>query len=298
MRDVLGTAQYWEKWVTYKEARVIEMREILAAGPMHAASAQYAYRISTNYIELMLLKYSRGDDVASIYALLPSVVDAWEHAERIGERWWSAEIQNIRHSWPLNLDFYLRSFWLVGFALAGSADDRLWLRLLRLIGNEGNDALLDSVIASRQEGRKIGTSLCFPKAYGKLLDVTKAPSDMRGEGLSAYLADWYPSLKGAGNKSVPAPHRTPYWHGLGDENFEGGAYFGRWCVEAVAVVAAFSINDSACLDNRYYPADLIRDGRAPTRQSIANAVDAVIEVPQSPKGFLARLAARIRRKGH
>ncbi|SKC08635.1 PoNe immunity protein domain-containing protein [Luteibacter sp. 22Crub2.1] len=295
MRDTLGSDGYWEKWVSYKEARVIEMREILAAGPMDAAAAQYAYRIATTYIELMLLKYSRGDDVASICALLPSVVDAWEHAERIGERWWSAEIQNIRHSWALNLDFYQRSFWLVGFALAGSADDQLWLRLLRLIGNEGEDALLDSVIASRQAGRKIGASLCFPKAYGKLLDVIRASSDMRGEGLRAYLADWYSSLDGAGNKSVPIPNRTPYWHGLGDENFEGGAYFGRWCVEAVAVVVAFSINDSACLDSRYYPADLIRDGRAPIRQSIANAVDAVIEVPQSPKGFLARIAARIRR---
>lgn len=298
MRDVLGSEVYWNKWVKYHERRVETMRDTIAAGPIKKQSAQYVYSISSHYIEIMLCRYSRGDDVSQIFPYLKDVIEFWERSEEIGSAFWSSEVKDIRHSWELNLDFYQRSFWLVGFALAGSADDQLWLRLLRLIGNEGNDALLDSVIASRQEGRKIGTSLCFPKAYGKLLDVTKAPSDMRGESLSAYLADWYPSLKGAGNKSVPAPHRTPYWHGLGDENFEGGAYFGRWCIEAVAVVAAFSINDSACLDSRYYPADLIRDGRAPTRQSIANAVDAVIEAPQSPKGFLARLAARIRRKGH
>lgn len=295
MRDLLGTDEYWKKWVAYKEARVVEMKEILASGPMDAAGAQYAYRIVSTYIELMLLKYSRGDSVSGIYALFPSVLSAWEHAEDLGKKWWSGDIQTIRHSWVLNLDFYQRSFWLVGFALAGSVDDELWDRLLKLIGNEGEDALLDSVIASRQVGRKIGHSLCFPKAYGKLMDVISMPSTARPEGLKAFLANWYSSLVGAGSKSVPLAHRTPYWHGLGDQNFEGGAYFGRWCIEAVAVVSAFSINDAMCIDDPHYPADLIQEGRAPSHLGRSPTTAVEVKVSPLPKGFLGRIVARIRR---
>nr|WP_241192660.1 PoNe immunity protein domain-containing protein [Ralstonia solanacearum] len=50
----------------------------------------------------------------------------------------------------------------------------------------------------------------------------------------------------------------PYWHRYGDQNFEGGAYFGRWCVEAVAAVKAFGIDDSLCLGYPNYPGDLLR----------------------------------------
>jgi hypothetical protein len=31
-------------------------------------------------------------------------------------------------------------------------------------------------------------------------------------------------------------YERPYWYTYGDVNFEGGAYFGRWCVKAVAAV--------------------------------------------------------------
>ncbi|MGN8277033.1 PoNe immunity protein domain-containing protein, partial [Pseudomonas sp. SMN5] len=78
----------------------------------------------------------------------------------------------------------------------------------------------------------------------------------------------------------------------GDENFEGGAYFGRWCVEAVAAVKAFGIDDSQCLGLEHYPGDLLRpDGpnTHPARQDIAPPAPVVAEMKA---GFWGRLLGR------
>lgn len=90
----------------------------------------------------------------------------------------------------------------------------------------------------------------------------------------------------------------PYWHRFGDENFEGGAYLGRWCVEAVAAVKAFGLDDSACLDHRHYPGDLLRpDGPSthPGMQaqqdatpSAAGAAPVPTAAPPSPRDFWRR----------
>jgi hypothetical protein len=71
--------------------------------------------------------------------------------------------QYTRHAWKVNLDHYIDCFWLVGLALALELPNPQWQRLLVLIGNEGEDHLLDRIIASRQIGCKIGDTLCHPK---------------------------------------------------------------------------------------------------------------------------------------
>ncbi|MGQ7858571.1 PoNe immunity protein domain-containing protein [Pseudomonas sp. 32A] len=59
-----------------------------------------------------------------------------------------------------------------------------------------------------------------------------------------------------GAKSASDPqavsYRHPYWYTYGDQNFEGGAYFGRWCVEALAAVEAFGVDDSPCLTQEHH----------------------------------------------
>jgi len=70
-------------------------------------------------------------------------------------------------------------------------------------------------------------------------------------------------LKDAGHPSFPPLFRTPYWHSFDTSNFEGGAYFGHWCVEAVAVAKAFNIDDTLCLSHPNYPGDLLQDNRSP-----------------------------------
>ncbi|HEX7683917.1 MAG TPA: PoNe immunity protein domain-containing protein, partial [Trinickia sp.] len=142
------------------------------------------------------------------------------------------------------------------------------------------------------------TKLCHPKPYQRLLDAVNAPKDEQPKLLLAFVKMWYaeldrPPKKGLSEKT--AMYDRPYWHRYGDENFEDGTYFGRWCVEAVAAVKALGIDDSLCLGHPNYPGDLLRpDG--PTTHAARSAEEQSSDGPaseeadtQRKRGWLARL---------
>lgn len=262
-RDRLGNMDYWDKWIRFGEQAIFESKQIVLTPPGDPRyRPQFIFGIVQDSYELALRRYSRGDPISEL-SVFDDVMEFWEESRRLGEEVWSPEQFHTHKSWTVNFDLYIVCFWLVGLALTLDVPEKQWERLLVLIGNEGEDLLLDSVIFSRKTGRKIGDNLCFPKAYRKLLDVTLAPTEQQPKVLRAYLDGWYTGLKEAGPTTSPSSHRTPYWYKFGDENFEGGAYFGRWCIEAVAVAKAFNIDDTLCLDHPHYPGDLLKDGRSP-----------------------------------
>ncbi|MCW2291949.1 hypothetical protein M2262_001999 [Pseudomonas sp. BIGb0408] len=161
------------------------------------------------------------------------------------------------HSWVFklsDLNHYNWCFWLVGLALALEIPDEQWQRLLVLIGGEGEDELLDRVIDSRQPGRKIGTMLLHNKPYARLLKAVNAPKEQHAVLLRDFLEHWYAELKRKGKDEL-------WWYIYGDPEkypLEKGSYFGRWCIEAVAAVKAFELDDSLCLGHEHYPGDLLR----------------------------------------
>ncbi|HEX7634690.1 MAG TPA: PoNe immunity protein domain-containing protein [Noviherbaspirillum sp.] len=292
-RDVRGSEAYWNKWVDYSVGRIKTMREKSDEPGDDDYLPQYLFELAIRHLVLMLERYSRGDDVRDLSRHFDGLLEAWENAERLGRHVWNSETQFTRHSWAVNLDHYIDCFWLIGLALTLKIPDAEWQRLLILVGNEGEDTLLDRVIASRQPDRKIGGKLCFPKAYQRLLDVVEAPKADQSGKLRTFVEHWYPSLKNAGSPSFPPAYRTPYWYAYGDQNFQGGAYFGRWCIEAVAVATAFDIADTACLDHPNYPGDLRQDNRSPRYPDPESAVPPLQPPPSAAKrGWLSRLLGK------
>lgn len=299
IRSHKGTQAYWDEWVEYEKGAIHEFKNNLnRPGGDERYAPQFAFQIAQKHWHLMLRMYSHGDDVRDLPQYFPPMLDAWEESERLGKSVWTEQQQYTRHAWAVNLDHYIVCFWLVGLALALEIPDDQWKRLIALIGNEGEDALLDRVIASRQPGRKIGTKLCHPKPYQRLLDAVNAPKDEQPKLLLAFVKMWYaeldrPPKKGLSEKT--AMYDRPYWHRYGDENFEDGTYFGRWCVEAVAAVKALGIDDSLCLGHPNYPGDLLRpDG--PTTHAARSAEEQSSDGPaseeadtQRKRGWLARL---------
>lgn len=282
IRDALGDQAYWEKWTDYQIKIIDEFREISKKTPGDPFYyPQFVYDIRNKYIELTLIRYSRGDPIGELAQYFPLLMDMWEEAERLGKDVWDADTQFTRHTWRVNKDFYMDSFWLVGLALALEIPDDQWQRLLALIGNQGQDILLDRVIASRQPGRKIGGKLCFPKPYRHLLAAVDAPKDEQAVKLLHFLDRWYPEL--AGGRSVMS---RPYWYDRHPPNLEGGGYFGYWCIEAVAAVKAFGLDDSLCLGHPHYPGDLLRPEGPSTHPPRPEA-----ETKQAPQktGWLSRL---------
>jgi hypothetical protein len=289
-RDQVFTGEWFSKWIDYDEGRIrkiVEVRKTPAADTNY--EPQYVYQLSLNHLHLLLRRYSRGDSITELQSHIPPLLDAWEEAERLGASVWSAEIQHSRHAWSVNLDHYIDCFWLTGLALALNVADADWQRLLKLMGNEGEDALLDRVIASRQPGRKIGATLCHPKPYERLLDAARAPADKQPALLREFVTCWYAELDRPPKKGLSrmtAMYDRPYWY---EYDKADGAYFGFWCVEAVAAVKALGMDDSLCLGLPHYPGDLLRPQGPSTHVGVASHASPAPAAQQAAQSLGERL---------
>jgi hypothetical protein len=291
MRDELKDESWMNKWIAFSGHEISERTRVLGEPFANAEyRPQYAFDLARAHLHFLLRRYCRGDPITDLQAHFPPQLDAWEEAERLGASVWSAEIQHSRHAWSVNLDHYIRCFWLTGLALSLDLPEPNWQRLLKLMGNEGEDALLDRVIAARQPGRKIGTTLCHPKPYQRLSDAVQAPAGQQPALLREFVTHWYAELDRPPNKGLSrmtAMYDRPYWY---EYDKADGAYFGFWCIEAVAAVKAFGMDDSLCLGLRHYPGDLLR----PVGPSTHSAPSVVAAITSSAAeigdaGYLTRL---------
>jgi hypothetical protein len=298
IRAPLCDKAYWDKWVEFQINSIqdsLERIKLPSGNPSYRP--QYVFQIAQDYWHLIFYRYSRGDAIKDLAQYFAPMLDAWKESERLGLDVFTPKQQHTRKDWAINLDHYIVCFWLVGLALVLEIPDAQWLRLLALIGNEGEDELLDRVIASRQPSRKIGTKLCHPIPYQRLLDTISAPSDGQAKLLFTFVDKWYAELnrvpkKGTSKKS--AMYLRPYWYKYHDPM--GGAYFGYWCVEAIAAVKAFGLDDHLCLGHPNYPGDLLRpDG--PTTHPLQTVMNELVQPVSSAQtkvesSWLSRLLGR------
>lgn len=296
IRSSLGDMNYWHKTVNDADSYILRSQQLLS-GPVGNPdyAPQYAFEVGQDHLHQMLRLYSAGNPVNDLSRYLPGLLAAWEESERLGATGWTAEQQFTRHTWRVNYDHYIICFWLIGIALTLEIPEDQWKRLVALIGNAGEDILLDRIIASRSPDRKVGDVLLYPKPYGRLLKAVNASAESQAPLLKSFVEHWYKEVR-TGAKSGSGPqavsYRHPYWYTYGDENFEGGAYFGRWCLEAVAAVKAFGIDDSQCLGHEHYPGDLLRSDvpNADSKQKLKEV--ATPTVVEKKPGLLARLLSR------
>ncbi|MAM56187.1 MAG: hypothetical protein CMN25_02510 [Salinicola sp.] len=281
IRAPMGDEDFWNRWVSFDEKTIDKKEAELKKVPENVEyEPQFVWDLAKSYyLEFILRRYSRGDDILELGQHFPGLLDAWELSNKLayelnaqlepGQKWDHRRVfsgprltEDARgHSDPRawvfelsNLNHYNFCFWLVGLALSLEVPDDQWQRLLALIGGEGEDELLDRVIASRQLERPVGTTLLHPKPYARLLAAVDAPPEQQAETLRDFVEHWYPELKRKGNEEL-------WWYIFGDPEkhpLEMGSYFGRWCLEAVAAVKAFGLDDALCLGHDHYPGDLLR----------------------------------------
>jgi Domain of unknown function (DUF1911)/Domain of unknown function (DUF1910) len=206
--------------------------------------AQYVVEIFYKRLEVLIGKYSRGDSLKELIVMLPEIIEAWEWARREELKVFTQTEMQRRHGFDVNLDAYSLALWLVSIFICLQAEASLFDRLLALIGNEGQDALYERLVATQRPGRTAADKLLYPKPYQPLFDAIDEPDKAdRDKLLKKFIKAWYPRMRGT------------YWH----DNHKGkdcGGYFGYWCFEAAGVVRAFGMNDAAIRDDPYYPKDM------------------------------------------
>ena len=257
IRATLGDEQYWSdrkakdlQWIGRASKTLAEP----SANP--AYRAQFAFDFAKDNLRAAVRTYSRGDNVAEMAAYFPGVLDAWELSNAVADKFCAENTLQTCRDWRFeltDLNHYIWCFWLVGLALALSVPRAQWLRLVALIGEGGQDVLLDRVIASQEPERVIGDTMLHAKPYARLLKAIDAPPDQQAALLQAFVDHWYVELNRRGKQQ-------PWWYVYGDpvkHPLEMGSYFGRWCFEAVAAVKVFGLDDQGCIGHEHYPGDLL-----------------------------------------
>lgn len=257
IRAPLGDKQYWDDRQVKDQQWIERANKILAepsANPVYRP--QFAFDFAKDNLRVGIRIYSQGGNVLEMASCFPGLLDAWELSNRASNEVCAQNNLQTCRDWVFeltDLNHYLWCFWLVGLALALDIPDDQWLRLVALIGEGGQDVLLDRVIASRQPDRLIGETLVHAKPYARLLKAIDAPQEQQAGLLSAFVEHWYSELNRRGKQQ-------PWWYIYGDpvkHPLEMGSYFGRWCFEAVAVVKAFGIEDRDCRGLEHYPGDML-----------------------------------------
>lgn len=291
IRAAMGDQKYWDGRVTSYLNIITKFLENLKTPAVNKAyEPQYLWNYTFYYPRCALAQYSRGDPIPALSQPFTGLLDAWELSNKLaaelnanlkpGEGWDHRHLatapiptndtrgHNDPRSWIFalsNLNHYNWCFWLVGLALSLEIPDDQWQRLLALIGGEGEDILLDRIIASRQPNRQIGDKLLHKKPYARLLKAIEAkdkglPQAQQAELLRDFVQHWYTELARKG-------HAELWWYIYGDavkNPLANGSYFGRWCIEAAAAVKAFDLDDSLCLGHEHYPGDLLRPNEPTT----------------------------------
>ena len=263
IRDTMGDSNFWQKWTLFSEENIFkDLEQIKRPSGNPVYRPQFIFDISSEHLRLILRRYSRGDTIRELGQPFPGLLDAWELSNKLSAEICAEHKLATCRDWTFdlaNLNHYNWCFWLVGLALALEIPDEQWQRLLALIGGEGEDVLLDRIIAKREPSRKIGKRLLHNKPYHRLLKAIDAPKEQQAELLRDFVTHWYAELARKGNNEL-------WWYNYGDpikHPLEKGSYFGRWCIEAVAAVKAFGLDDSLCLGHEHYPGDLLRpDGQS------------------------------------
>lgn len=286
IRAPLGDIEYWTGRARKFQATVTE-HVILgeAASPNPNYEPQFQFNLATYHARLLVIRYSSGAPIRDLGQHFPGLINAWELSNRLSDEVCKGNNLPTCRDWDFsltNLNHYNWCFWLVGLALALEIPEDQWQRLLALIGGEGEDVLLDRIIASRSPERRIGSVLLHAKPYARLLKAIDADSAQQPTLLREFVDHWYAELKRPAPKNRKAPTIEPFWYIWGDPEkhpLEKGSYFGRWCIEAVAAVKAFGMDDSQCLGHEHYPGDLLRPDGPSTHP-----------IREAPKiGLIARL---------
>lgn len=286
-RAPMGDTAYWNLRIQRDSEWLARTAALLAEPSKNPAyDPQFSFDRSKDVFRLVCRSYSRGDAVASLGRHFPMLLDAWELSNRLSSEVCAEHGLETCRDWTFalsNLNHYNWCLWLIGIALALDIPNEQWHRLVALIDAEGQDVLLDRVIAARQPQRKIGAELLHPKPYARLLAAIDASPEDQAVQLRDFVVHWYAEL------ARPAKDEL-WWYIYGDpvkHPLEMGSYFGRWCIEAVAAVKAFNLDDSLCLGHEHYPGDLLRpDGPTTHRKP---------EEPGLLRGLGSRLLNSLRR---
>ncbi|MCW2294855.1 hypothetical protein M2262_004905 [Pseudomonas sp. BIGb0408] len=248
-RDTLKSKEFFDKWISYDLERMQQKQNRLDSGgiPLPYGKVTAAADLCNKALEVIVMSYSRGDRVADFSGHVVRLLAEREQLKALCDALPKDEQKKRIQYERLSFDNYLDFFWWLSLAVCLGMDEAHLERVIALINNAGQDALLDRIaVKLGAHQRAVSNELVFPKQYALLLQALDAPSQEQSNLVKKFLDGWY-----KGNKNLAA------WYD--NHKGEDTGYVGYWCFEAALVVKLFGIDDSSFRTHAHYPADLVHN---------------------------------------
>ncbi|MFG6177472.1 PoNe immunity protein domain-containing protein [Halomonas sp. THAF12] len=231
--------RFWTESNQKRKDRRDHPEQLPPEGKVKAASGAFSQTL-----DLIVARYSRGDDLVALRDDLPGLLEQREkllyYCDALPEEKQENRVMYERLSDGAYIE-YCR--WLT-FAACLGADQAHIDRALALIDNPGVDALFDRIaIALGDHERPVADGLLYPKPYAPLFEALDAASVQQGKLIKSFLDGYAKTVKSWGI-GIISKGTEPY-------------HPGDWCFEAALVVKLFGIDDSAFRDHPLYPAALV-----------------------------------------
>lgn len=257
MRDTRKKMPYWAVAIREKNEEIAYLEEALVRALTHREERAgiNASSLLNSYLELALMRYSAGEDLALVAETFLDAID----------RGFSRYIEDHPPNTALSMQFmsYSKLNRLFSMLVLNQASQDQAQRFIRSYEAylQAGEATPDSICARFTQALS-GTSALpqaetvhWEKAYGTLWEALSpsTPDAKRPASLHEFLKAWYRKMHGSRAAQT------------GRLKQQYNSYAGYWCLEAAAAVVILDIDDSSFRDNVYYPkdwADWARTSRA------------------------------------
>jgi hypothetical protein len=219
-------------------------KEIHNEALREGARRSYAWKVASESLELLILRYTAGHAISELSRELPSVIAAFGVYVPLN----NPPPQEAHTLTITQHEAYVYVMWLLALCrLLGHAE--LVPTVLGWINknaeyNRGRDGLFEAVV-EKLTGKKepVERVLLHPAAYRPLAKATAPDVQDRPALVKEFLDGWYKNMKDC------------YWHGTHTDK-ESSSYFGYWAFEAALVTVLWNIDDTSYRDHLVYPKDL------------------------------------------
>ncbi|WP_316835082.1 PoNe immunity protein domain-containing protein [Pedobacter nutrimenti] len=237
-REPLRDSAYWQEWIKECIEDVKERQDKLKVTPFPEKWKKNSITQSLYYDckRLITLKYSGETPVEEIANDYPQLIDAWvAYNQNISTG------DNKKHL-LLTHDYY-RVLTLISWGIIFNAPSELFQKMADHMHSNGEDALIETLLAMKLKDRTTTDKLIYPKSFELLYKTTQTKGTEQAALIKEYLGNWYKNMKDFINYDA---HKAK-----GEGDFEG-----YWSFEVAAVVALYNIDDSSFRDMDFYPKDI------------------------------------------
>ncbi|WP_221075574.1 PoNe immunity protein domain-containing protein [Agarivorans aestuarii] len=261
IRDQRRDEAYFSELISDLDEALAETQQALDNEVFTSLSEQVDVTQQLYQLAIMraVAHYSYGSDMASLKSSVLAILTYRQQLSATADKLPAAH-QCYRHDFErlggvgeacgsANVNRYVYVLWWLALLVAVGAEQAHIQQALDIIGEQGNDALLDS-IASRlgDTDRPMSPTLYYPTVYQPLLDAINSDGEVQAEHLNVFIRQWYDSLEDA----------DWYDNHLCDCEFEYTDYYvGYWCLEASLVASLFCIPEDAIREHVMVPVELV-----------------------------------------